>query len=376
MPTSHPRNWGVRPRFLNPHRIELARRRRGLTKTGLAVRLGVNPRTVSGYERSGAPLARGADLSAHLGFPVEFFAQRDPVDIPPANINFRAGRRATAVHRGAALAAASNAVEVAGWVAGRFVLPQLKLLDLGGADPVTGAALLRTSWGIDTQPIPNMVHLAEYFGIRAYSLPALAEKVDAFSVWSGRVPFIFIARRKTPEQFRFDIAHEIGHLTLHSNEPPAAKQEREADLFAFELLLPRTAILEKLPHNPSVEQLLELKNEYRVSAMMAAVATHRAGRLSDAAYRRVLLELHTLGYKHGEPDGLPVHEASSVFPQVFTPERFSPQQAADDLHLPVEEIHGLTFSTALHVVKPTSEPTYFRPPQLARIEAPQLRVVE
>lgn len=376
MPTSHPRNWGVRPRFLNPHRIELARRRRGLTKTDLAVRLGVNPRTVSGYERSGAPLARGADLSAHLGFPVEFFAQRDPVDIPVANINFRAGRRATAVHRGAALAAASNAVEVAGWVAGRFVLPQLKLLDLGGADPVTGAALLRTSWGIDTQPIPNMVHLAEYFGIRAYSLPALAEKVDAFSVWSGRVPFIFIARRKTPEQFRFDIAHEIGHLTLHSNEPPAAKQEREADLFAFELLLPRTAILEKLPPNPSVEQLLELKNEYRVSAMMAAVATHRAGRLSDAAYRRMLLELHPLGYKHGEPDGLPVHEASSVFPQVFTPERFSPQQAADDLHLPVEEIHGLTFSTALHVVKPTSEPTYFRPPQLARIEAPQLRVVE
>lgn len=363
----------IQPRFLNPHRIALARRRRGLTKTDLAVRLGVNPRTVGSYEKSGAPLARSAELAEYLSFPAQFFARRDPVDIRAENINFRAGRRATAVHRHAAVAAASNAVDLAGWIAGRFVLPPLKVLNLGGFDPRTAAGLLRDSWGIDTQPIPNLVHLAEYFGIKVYSLPALAEKVDAFSVWSGRVPFIFIARRKTPELFRFDIAHEIGHLVLHSNEPPAAKQEREADIFASELLLPRAAILERVSQNPSVAQVLAFKNEFRVSAMMAAVACHKAGRLSESAYRRMCVELHELGYKHGEPDGLPTHETSKVFPQVFHPERFHVQQAAHDLHLPDDEIHGLTFSTALHVVNPKFEPTYFR---RAQEFSPDLRVIK
>ncbi len=354
------RRWSVQPGFLNPQRIELARMRRGLTTTDLAVRLGVSPRTIGSYEKVGAPLARAADLSGILGFPERFFTQRDPADLTGEGINFRAGRLASAVHRRAAIAAAACAMEISGWIDDRFILPTLTLADLSGQDPHTAAELLRASWGLGVQPLPTMVQLAEYFGIRVYSLPVLAEQVDAFSVWSGSTPFIFLARRQTPEQCRLAIAHEIGHLVLHRREPVAAGQERQARIFASEFLLPRRGIMEQLDHNPSVEQLIGLKNTFRIPAMVAAAACHQAGMFNDHTYRQMCVDLHELGYKHGEPDGMARHETSKIFPQVFNPQRFEVAQAAEQLHLPVEEVHGLTFSTALHVVDPQTEPTYFR----------------
>lgn len=341
-------------RSLSPNRIAIARQRRGLTKTDLARQLGVSPRTVNTYENNGAPLSRAADLSGALSFPVGFFQRPDCADLADAEVNFRAGRATTAIQRKAAKAAGAIAMDVADWIAQRFSLRAPNLPDLSGHDPRTAARMLREAWGLGTGPLPNLVQLSEFHGLRVFSLPALAEEVDAYSVWQGQTPFVFLARRKTPERSRFDVAHELGHLTLHRHEDVAAVHEREADIFASEFLMPRTAIIEHLPQNPSVDELMDFKTVFRVSAMAATYTSHKVGWLSDWAYRQNCAELERRGYRNGEPEGMPIHETSRVFPQVFGSKRYSVADAATDLCLPVGEVHALTFSTALRVVGESS----------------------
>jgi Zn-dependent peptidase ImmA (M78 family) len=63
-----------------------------------------------------------------------------------------------------------------------------------------------------------MIHLVEAYGVRVYSLASECSAVDAFSTHRGRCPLTLlnVDKRKTGERIRFDTAHELGHLVLHS----------------------------------------------------------------------------------------------------------------------------------------------------------------
>lgn len=336
-------------RFLDPDRIRIARTRRGLTKVDLARELGVTPRTITRYETGDAPRDSAETLSRVLSFPAEFFTAVDAPDIDAATVSFRAARRATARHRGAAVAAGSIGIEIDRWISARFVLPPVDVPVHPGEDPRLAARLVRAQWGLGTRPLPNAVQLAESRGVRVYTLPPIAEEVDAYSAWFDDKPFVFLARRRSPEGMRFDVAHELGHLVLH---PAAAcddaAQEREANEFASELLIPRDSVAEYLRTNPTVAELLETRDQFKVSAMAMAYATHGAGRMTDWSYRNACIELSGRGYRRGEPGGMPTHEMSRVFPQILGPRgTVTVREIAADLHVPVDEVRALTFGVEL-----------------------------
>jgi len=193
------------------------------------------------------------------------------------------------------------------------------------------------------------VQLAESRGVRVYTLPPIAEEVDAYSAWHDGKPFMFLARRRSPEGMRFDVAHELAHLVLH---PAAAHddaaQEREANEFASEFLIPRDAIPEYLRTNPPVKELLEVRDQFKVSAMALAYATHSAGRMTEWAYRNTCIELSGRGFRKREPDGMPAHEMSRVFSQILGPQGMvTAREIAADLHVPVQEVRALTFGVEL-----------------------------
>lgn len=336
--------------FLDPGRIGLARSRRGLTKSDLARQLRVTPRTITRYETGEAPPSAALELSRVLLFPVEFFQKPGVPEIDVSRVNFRAARRASARVRAAAVAAGALGIEVDRWITERFTLPPVNVPLYSGERPALAARLLRAEWALGTKPLPNAVQLAESRGVRVYTLPTIAEEVDAYSSWQGSVPFVFLSRRRTPERMRFDVAHELGHLVLH----PAmgcddATQEREADAFASEFLMPADAIPEYLRSNPSVADLLQVRTQFKVSAMAIAYAAHKAGQLSDWSYRQVCIELSGKGFRSSEPGGMPVHEMSRVFPQILKREgsRATVQQISDDLAVPVAEVRALTFGVEL-----------------------------
>jgi Zn-dependent peptidase ImmA (M78 family) len=272
-------------------------------------------------------------------------------------VRFRAARRATARERDAAVSAGVSGVEIDQWISTRFVLPKVDLPLFAGDAPHTAARLLRAIWGLGNKPLPNLVQLCESRGVRVYSLPPFADAVDAYSIWRREIPYVFLARRKTPERIRFDLAHEIGHLVLHGGEScETPSQEREADAFASEFLVPADSIIEYLSPSASVHDLLIVRKQFGVSAMALAFAAHKAGRLSDWLYRQMCIELSARGFRNSEPAGMADHEMSRVFPQVLNRSKSAKASArviASELDLPLSDVYALTFGAELRAAQST-----------------------
>ena len=336
--------------LLDPLRIQSARMRRGLSQAELARRLGLTDRTVHRYETVGAPTRMGSKLSETLGFPDRFFERRPCVEFDAKAISFRARRTTTKRQRAAAISAGSFGTEVDLWISQRFGLPDVAVPDMTGESPRIAASLLRNFWGLGAKPLPNLVQLSESKGIRVNGLPDVAASVDAFSLWHGEIPHIFLAQRKTPERARFDLAHEIGHLLLHRRIGPESIEERQADEFASEFLVPTESIFERLRPNPTIDELMKAKRAFGVSAMALTYAVHKAGRMTDWIYRSTCCELARRGFRSGEPEGMTGYERSRVFPHVLASSAHGPistARIARELALPLEDVHAAMLHTEL-----------------------------
>lgn len=339
---------------LSPSRIQLARERRGMTKVALASELDVTTRLLHSYESEGAPASRADDLSRALGVHPSFFLLPEREAVATDQGFFRALRRATAAQLNASRATASIGAEFYDWLASKFKLPQAALPDLDGHEPEMAAAALRAFWGRGEESLPNLVQLSEAHGVRVMSLPATARTVDAFSFWLDDRPHVFLATEKSAERSRFDLAHELGHLVMHSRhasptETSTREIEREADAFASAFLMPRRAVLPVAGREPAVPQILALRSHFRVSAMAMTRRLHDVGRLSDWGYRQNCVQLAQRGYRSGEPGGID-RERSRVFDTVFALLReqgVTVTDAGRELGLHPSTIQELTFGQVL-----------------------------
>ncbi|WP_298801899.1 XRE family transcriptional regulator [uncultured Pseudokineococcus sp.] len=352
---------------IDPSRVTIARQRRGLTMTSLARTLGVTPRTVSTYEREGAPAKAGEALAEALDVPSEFL-RRPALDlVDDERVAFRARRRTSAGQRAAATAAGRIGIELYAWLLERFTVPDVDLPELDHDDPVRAASALRGRWGRPTGPVPNLVHLAEAHGVRVLTLPAGAAEVDAFSVWHDGAPYVFLTTSKTPERARFDLAHELGHLVLHSRSG-GGDLEREADQFAAALLMPVEELRTRVGREVAAPQVVRSKAYFGVSAMALNRSLHAAGRMSDWTYRQNCVRLTQMGYRAGEPAGI-ARERSKVLRIVFDALRESgttTRDVADALGLRPEDVHDLTFGLAMTTVAPSLAPEGQPSPQVGR----------
>lgn len=277
--------------MFTPGRLSLARKRRRLTKKGLAQALGVTPHTTLRYESGDItpPDEVVAEIARILAFPAEFFSS-DDVDEPQVDAaSFRSLTAMSAKERDAALAAGSLAFLLSDWVEQRFDLPKVDLIDLAGEDPDVAARCLRQEWALGERPIKNMVHLLEAKGVRLFSLVENTCTVDAFSMWRADRPFVFLNMMKTPEHSRFDAGHELGHLVLHKHGgPKGRKAEDEANQFASSLLMPASDVLATIPRIHTINQVIQTKKRWAVSAMALIHRLHRGGRYVTLAISNVL----------------------------------------------------------------------------------------
>lgn len=102
-------------------------------------------------------------------------------------------------------------------------------------------------------------------------------------------------------------------------------QEREANEFAPDFLIPRDPIPEYLRTNPPISALLEVRGGFKESAMAPAHATHGAGHMTDLAYLNTCIELSGRGFRKGEPGGMPTHKMSRCFHKFADSRAQSPQ---------------------------------------------------
>ncbi len=352
---------------LEPSRITLARLRAGISKAQLAERLDATPRTVTNYETHGAPDRMAGALALAIGCKPAFLSLPPTEPLEEDRVFFRARRRSSAAQKHAATSAGRVGVELYEFLTSHFELPRLSVPDLSLLGPLQAAQQLRAEWGLGIDPLPNSVRLAEAHGVRVLSLPAGAEEVDAFSLWEGGLPYVFLSTMKTAERSRFDLAHELGHLVLHAGLDASTVSERnaekEADQFASEFLMPRVLLRSSVGREPSVDSLLRLKAHLGVSAMALAYAFHKAGMYTDWSYRQTCVDLTRRGYRYGEPEGM-VRETSKVFGFVLPALRRSKGWGVEDIARSMgvsnSELHGLTFGQALSAV---GDPAAVQKPQ-------------
>jgi Zn-dependent peptidase ImmA (M78 family)/DNA-binding XRE family transcriptional regulator len=336
-----------------PSRLTLARKRRALRKNELADRLGIERRTVSGYEAG--EYAPSPDLmeaiAKELRFPLSFFSATAIDEITEDNASFRALSSMTAGQRDMVFAAGTIAISVNKALEQHVGLPACALPDLRWEDPIAAADALREHWKMGARPIKNMVHLLEFHGIRVFSLADECASVDAFSLWRDGTPYVFVNRAKSGERGRFDVAHELGHLLLHRRGVPHGRAaERDADAFASAFLMPKETVYPVAPRMPRIQHLLTLKAQWKVSAAALARRLRDLTLMTDWQYQSVCVELSRLGYRSKpEPNGIE-QEVSQLLPKAFAALRekgVSASGLADLVGLLPAELAAITFGYVL-----------------------------
>ena len=335
-----------------PERLTLARQRRGLTKSQLAETCGLTLRSITGYEGASSSPSRDTlnRISRYLKVPISFFARPEPEFPSAEGVSFRALTAMRAGQRDAALGAGAIAFELHDWINAQFNLPATSVPDLPNMDPEAASEMVRTEWGLGQLSIGNTIHILEAHGVRVFSLTEDNAEVDAFSLWRGNVPFVFLNTRKSSERSRFDAAHELGHLVLHRKGGPVGRQaEHEANLFASAFLMPQTSILAHAPRQPSLPALVQAKAYWRVSVQALVVRLFRLHLLTEWHYRSLCVQIAEHSYNRNEPNSEP-REISQVLDKVISMLRDRGVGVADiarDLDVYPDEVKSLIFGLVL-----------------------------
>jgi Zn-dependent peptidase ImmA (M78 family)/DNA-binding XRE family transcriptional regulator len=342
--------------FFNPSRLRFARTRRGFTKARLAKELGLQVRSIQGYELGEyAPEPENLEaISALLRFPLEFFSGDDLPFIEPDTASFRSMSKMSATLRNTALGAGVTAFLLNDWIEERFRLPQADLPDLSDLSPEDAAATLRRVWGLGESPVGNLIHLLEAKGIRVYSLAIEAKEVDAFSVWHRGQPFVFLNTFKSAEHSRFDAAHELGHLirdrhSMLHGETHSPDMEREANAFASAFLMPRASVFARGAGVLTLDKLMQIKRVWGVSLAALAYRMHHLGLFTEWSYRNLCIQIAKNGYRTSEPNPMR-SESSQVLRKVFDAlraEGITRSMLAKDLCILQEDVDNLTFGLTL-----------------------------
>lgn len=343
--------------MLTPSRLAVARKRQGLTLTGLAELTRISTHSLSVFENghqapAAATLAR---LAEALDVSAAFLTGDDIDEIPAGAVSFRALSKMTARQRDRALADGRVALLINDWIEARFQLPRADIPTLTGHDPEAAAEIVRARWGMGERPVPNMLHVLEAHGTRIYSLTEPNDVLDAYSLyWDGK-PFVFLSTGKTGERGRFDAAHELGHLVLHGEHQVASLRptaEAEANRFAAAFLMPRSSVLAAGLANATVDRILMAKSHWDVAAMALTHRLHELELLTDWGYRAACVQLGRLGYKRAEPAGIP-RETSQLLGKVLArlrAEGMTPARIAASLGISPAELRSHVFALTLTAV--------------------------
>jgi Zn-dependent peptidase ImmA (M78 family) len=341
--------------MFNPRRLTFARRRRGHNKTALAELSKVHIRSITGFEAGEfSPASDTLErIAAALNFPPEFFFG-DDLDEPSLDTgSFRSMSKMSSRLRDMAICQATIGLYLSDWLAAKFELPSPDLPDLSREpDPEAAAESLRRAWLLGVLPIRNMIHLLEAKGVRVFSLSIEAREVDAFSMWKGGTPYVFLNTYKTSEHSRFDAAHELGHLVLHKEGSPHGREaETQANRFASAFLMPRASVLANAPKYPVYETLVQLKRIWSTSVSALAYRLHELAAISDWQYRGLAVEI-TKRDRAKEPDGIPC-ETSLILPMIFSQlckEGITRHKIAHALAIHGSELEQLLLGLAINAI--------------------------
>jgi len=172
--------------------------------------------------------------------------------------------------------------------------------------PSDAAITLRREWQLPPGPVPQMISVIENAGGPVLVRDLGTRELDAVTQWTDADPPLFLVSARAPaDRFRFSLAHELAHVIVHGEPGSTPVQERQADEFASEFLMPAESIRADLARGRlDLPRLLRLKHDWGVSMAALLRRALTLGVVSDWQYRNLMVEMSALGYRTQEPGDL------------------------------------------------------------------------
>jgi Zn-dependent peptidase ImmA (M78 family)/DNA-binding Xre family transcriptional regulator len=329
----------------NGQRLKEALQFREKKMTELADETGISKQSLSLYANGGnvPPFDNVIKIARVLEFPTDFFMSEDLCTVSTGNTYFRSQASATKKSRNAQkikLEYVSKMYEV---ILNYMNVPELNLPDTTGinipddiADVDSEQAikeieklskLVREYWNLGNGPIENLQYVLQSNGIIVTGFRDVDIGIDAFSqqiTIDGKMVYIIALSigTKPIERLRFDMAHELGHILMHTwgedNEEISKDEfnvrEKQANMFASALLLPKETFSKSISAYPTnIDYYLALKKKWKVSMQAMMYRTRQLDIISANQFQYMMRIMSKNRYRTHEPGDKPGEIGDTIF---------------------------------------------------------------
>jgi Zn-dependent peptidase ImmA (M78 family)/transcriptional regulator with XRE-family HTH domain len=217
--------------------------------------------------------------------------------------------------------------------------------ELNGGKVEEAANRVRLAWRVPRGPIRDLCATVENAGcLVIHSDFGLPEMDAIYQKVRGVPPLLWVNSRKPLDRVRMSIAHELGHLILHEEEPvDHALAERQADEFASAFLMPRADFRSECPSRLGVPELIELKRRWRCSMVAIIRRARDVGKIDEQHYTNLMISVSRQGWRKQEPYPITGESPRLLANAIHTALRelhLNDDELADRLAIPVEQLRS------------------------------------
>ncbi len=177
-----------------------------------------------------------------------------------------------------------------------FVQP----FDAEFTSPDDAARMVRAQWRMPIGPVVNVTRWVEAAGCLVFEEDFGTPRIDGLSQWVDDHPVILVNRDSTTDRKRLTLAHELGHLVLHTGTP-TEDMETQANEFAAEFLMPEAVIRAEM-RRIDMGTLVALKREWGVSMQALLERAYRLGFVTAADRTTFYKSMNARGWRTKEPE--------------------------------------------------------------------------
>ncbi len=343
-------------------RIKLARKKFGYSLRGLADALDgkVSAQAIGKYERG--EMVPSSDvliaLSKALGVSVPYLMDTQEIEL--TSVDFRSKANTTLKDR------SRVETEVIEWIERYIQIEQILELDgtnweapivepraISTIEEAENLAIeVREKWQLGSDPIPNMTELLEEKGLKVLIVD-LPDRVSGFTcIVKGEnlngLPVIVVNQKFSLERRRLTLAHELCHRLIDPKHLTEKDEEKASNYFAGSFLMPRSHIEHEVGNHRSLigyEELIGLKQIYRVSGMALLVRLRDIGIISDGKFIHIVQTI-ARGWRSVEPVQLEQvrgecempHRLERLCYRALAEDLISIPKAAELLRIPIDDV--------------------------------------
>lgn len=329
----------------NGQRLKEALQFREKKMTELAADTGISKQSLSLYSNGGnmPPFENVVKIAKALDFPTEFFMSDDLCTTSTGNTYFRSQASATKKARFSQKIKLEYVAKMYEVLLNYMNVPELNLPDTmelnlpeSVAEADSDAAFdeieklaeqVRDYWKLGDGPIENLQYVLQSNGIIVTGFRDVSSEIDAFSqqitVNSQTVYIIALAVGSKPvERLRFDMAHELGHILMHSwgedNESVSRDEfnarEKQANMFASALLLPRETFTRSISaYATNIDYYKALKKKWGVSMQAMMYRARQLDIISANQFQYMMRTVSKKGWRTHEPGDKPGEISDTIF---------------------------------------------------------------